>query len=93
MPILDGPGFHRLRSVAIGSGVALAIFCTPAAAVAAPISVGVSMTNAPDSAAPVQAYTALAGRAPAIVMWFQAKTARSTIRTRWPPSKRPAPYL
>ncbi len=62
-----------LRSLRLlGCSISLALLAAaPAVASAAPIALGVNADNAPGQLAPLTTYSALAGRAPALVMWYQ----------------------
>ncbi len=57
---------------AIGTLVLAFLLGTAAPALASPIALGVTISDAPDNPSAIDAYSGLAGRSPAIVMWYQA---------------------
>ncbi len=61
-----------LRALAVAAASVLAFGVASSAAFAAPISIGVNVGNGPGNPAALDQYTSAAGRAPAIVMWYQA---------------------
>jgi hypothetical protein len=62
---------NRLLPAIAGAAVAGLLLAASAMASAPPIAVGVNIANAPGWLAPMQRYAGLAGRNPAIVMWYQ----------------------